>query len=172
MAYYLVKCDNSISKYSANTIWILILMLLPISCTCTLYRDTPSWLAISMVAPLKWVFPFCFGWIILSPRLGHKNFVTKALAHNMFYHFGHMAYSFYLLNPLILIIVNGASNNPVPVDAAQLLVATFGICLMTFIFSIICTISIEMPCIKLLRIYTSQPKNNEVSSKSELQVKV
>lgn len=92
------------------------------------------------------------------------------MAHDTFYHFGKIAYAFYLVNPVVLIVMNGASDSLINVDPAVIIVFNAGICILSYQCAVICTLLFEMPYIKLYRIYTKARK--EAKKKSNLKKKL
>ncbi len=82
----------------------------------------------------------------------------------MLNHFGKISFAFYLLNPLLLIILFGTSDLAAEVDPLVQIVFAVGANGINYVFAIIFTATFEMPYQKLFNNLTKETKTKSSPS--------
>ncbi|CAL7945233.1 unnamed protein product [Xylocopa violacea] len=94
------------------------------------------------------------GWIIIACTTNNAGFIEKLLSWKVWYPISKLSYTAYLTNPFVLIVMSQLSSYPTYTDYSEF-VMYFGTTALTYIAALILSITVEIPFIRLLRVFTT-----------------
>lgn len=117
-------CPTDLSELKEKSLWHLSIFVFFACMYATVKRDIPTIMAISLFVVGRFFFSVSISWMIIGSATGRSTMWSRFLEAKPFQHLNRISYAFYLLNPIVIALFFGLTNNSSHADPFMLVSIT------------------------------------------------
>ncbi|XP_011860137.1 PREDICTED: nose resistant to fluoxetine protein 6-like [Vollenhovia emeryi] len=161
VGYVLAKLNNTLvlKRKIIMLCWLLASVCI-IGVLFVFYKRRPSVLASAIYVALhKIILAIGIAWIVIACSTNHGGIVNQLLSFKGWIPFSRLTYCAYLLNPIVIRSINFYSDTSTHFECLSLVILSVAYTAIIYCCSYILSVTVEIPCILLMREYAPWRKN-------------